>query len=73
MCIKQKSKLFCNFDFFVLQSSKDIDRMDSLVYMIDTWSSVYSLLVGLVGVAQVLLLKSFFNIRPPTSNLRMST
>jgi hypothetical protein len=29
--------------------------------------------VGLVGVAQVLLLKSFFNICPPTSNLRMST
>jgi uncharacterized membrane protein YuzA (DUF378 family) len=47
--------------------------MDSLLSMIDTWSSVYSLLVGLVGVAQVLLLKSFFNIRPPTSNLKMRT
>ncbi len=36
---------------------------------------LYSLLVGLMGEAQtqVLLLKSFFNILPPTSNLRMST
>ena len=55
------------------QSSKDLERIDSLVSMIDKWSSVYSVLVGLVGVAQVLLLKSFFNIRPATSKLKMQT
>ncbi len=34
---------------------------------------LFSLLVGLMGVAQVLLLKSFFNISPPISNLSIST
>ena len=39
--------------------------------MIDTWSMAHSLLVLVVGVAQVTLLKRLFNVTPTTTQLKM--
>jgi len=52
---------------------KDMERLKSITGMIDKWSSAYILLVCVVGLAQVYLLRRFFNIKPPTSNMKMYT
>ncbi|XP_023335222.1 uncharacterized protein LOC111706559 isoform X2 [Eurytemora carolleeae] len=54
------------------KNSKDAERLESLQGMVDTWSIVYSGLVCAVGIGQILVL-SFFNIKPATSQLKMRT
>ena len=41
--------------------------------MIDTWSIAYTTLSVIVAIAQVTLLKRFFNVTPTSSNLNMRT
>ena len=53
------------------QYPKDTARLESIMAMIDTWSMAHSLLVLVVGVAQVTLLKRLFNVTPTTTQLKM--
>ena len=57
----------------MLQTPKDTERLLSVNKMIDAWSTAYSVLVVIVGMAQVFLLRRMFNIKPPTANMKMRT
>ena len=57
----------------MLQTPKDTERLLSVNKMIDAWSTAYSMLVVIVGMAQVFLLRRMFNIKPPTANMKMRT
>merc|ERR1711915_20777 len=53
------------------KTPKDTERLESIVRMIDTWSIVYSGLVCVVGLAQVVILKKLFVEMPASSNLKV--
>ena len=55
------------------QTPKDTERLISVNSMIDTWSTMYSVMVLVVGVVQVVVLKRLFNVRPPPANMKMRT
>lgn len=52
---------------------KDSERMETLKGMVDTWSMLCSSFVCIVMIVQVFTLRSFFNVKPPTSQLKMRT
>ena len=52
---------------------KDTERLLSIISMIDTWSIAYSVLVIIVGIVQTMVVRKMFNIKPPTSNMKMRT
>jgi len=53
------------------KSTKDSERMDTLKGMVDKWSSVNSCVVFVVMVAQVIALRSLFNVKPVSSKLNV--
>ena len=55
------------------QFPRDTARLESILAMIDTWSIAYTTLSVIVAIAQVTLLKRFFNVTPTSSNLKMRT
>ena len=52
---------------------KDTERLVPIISMIDTWSLAYSGLIIVVGVIQTMMVRKMFNIKPPTSNMKMRT
>ena len=59
--------------FLFFQFPRDTARLESILAMIDTWSIAYTTLSVIVAIAQVTLLKRFFNVTPTSSNLKMRT
>ena len=55
------------------KTPKDTERLVSIIQMIDTWSVAYSVAIVLVGLIQTRMVRSLFNVRPPTSNMKMRT
>jgi len=55
------------------KTPKDTERLISVTSMIDNWSMAYSIMILMVGFIQVVVLKRLFNVRLPTSNMKMRT
>ena len=55
------------------KTPKDTERLVSIIQMIDTWSVAYSVMIIIVGLIQTRMVRGLFNIRPPTSNMKMRT
>ena len=51
--------------------AKDMERLATITSMIDNWSMVYSMLVCVVGVVQVMVLRRLFNAKPGTTHLNV--
>lgn len=49
---------------------KDMERLRSITGMIDKWSGAYIFLVCIVGLGQVYILRRFFEVKPPTTNVK---
>ena len=51
--------------------AKDMERLATITSMIDKWSMAYTILVGVVGVVQVMVLRRLFNSKPGTTHLNV--
>jgi len=55
------------------KTPKDTERLISINQMIDFWSIAYSIMVVIVGVLQTVVVRRLFNIKPPSTNMKMRT